>query len=285
MNYRIELDKLFEANELKLPVLPKVTTKVLELINNPNTNLIELTELILQDQAISTHVLRIANSAAFAPASEIVSINQAIARLGFRLLSEITIAISIQSGIFNSKIFHKEMLQLWRFSLLTGLWAKRIAFHKKYNVEATFLGGLLHEIGKPIILFALCSLIKSKNDIDSAEVEEILEELHIKFAKKVMLDWNLPKLVTSISCDYKNLESNFESISNFPRETAIVFLAHKLALYSCENYEVPIMDNKIELEEILTLPEWGKINYYRDEVEDLLTETETILTTMHSMVL
>jgi HD-like signal output (HDOD) protein len=282
MNYKIELEKLLESNELKLPIMPKVATKVLELVNNPNTNINQLSDIILQDQSIATHILRISNSAAFAPTFEIVSINQAISRLGFKLLSEITLSISLQSGIFNSKLFHNEVVHLWKFSLLTGLWAKRIAFHKKYNVEATFLGGLLHEIGKPIILNSLSTLIKSKNDFDFTELGIILEELHIKFAKKVMTDWKLPKLVSTISCDYFNLDES----SNFYKESTVVYLAHKLSIYTFETLSLSKKeDNNLKIENLLKLPEWGKINYYRDEVEELITESETLLNTMNAMVL
>lgn len=282
MNYKTELEKLLESNKLKLPILPKVATKVLELVNNPNTNINQLSDIILQDQSIATHILRISNSVAFAPTFEIVSINQAISRLGFKLLAEITLAISLQSGIFNSKLFHEEMAHLWKFSLLTGLWAKRIAFHKKYNVEATFLGGLLHEIGKPIILNSLNSLIKNKSDFNYSELEMIFDELHIKFAKKVMTDWKLPKLVSTISCDYYN----FDESSKFYKESTIVFLAHNLSLFSFETLNLSNNeDYRLNLEKILTLPEWGKINYYRDEVEELISENETILNTMNSMVL
>ncbi len=35
MEYRIEIEKLIESGELKLPVLPRVTAKVLSIINFP----------------------------------------------------------------------------------------------------------------------------------------------------------------------------------------------------------------------------------------------------------
>lgn len=287
MDFKVIINSLLESDDLKLPVLPKVATKVLELINNPNTNLNELTEIILQDQAISTHVLRIANSAAFAPATEIVSINQAISRLGFKLLTEITLAISLQSGIFNSKLFRKQMLHLWKFSLLTGLWAKRISFYKKYNVEATFLGGLLHEIGKPILLNSLNEIIANHKDystinntINYGEIDIEINAKHIEIAKHVMIEWNLPKLVSTISCEYLDLDN---CISH-KKEATIVYLAHNLASFTFEQKEKNDAYKK-ELETIITLPEWGKINYYRDEVEELISETDKVLETMNSMVI
>lgn len=273
MNLKIELENLIESGNMKLPVLPSVAAKVLSIINNPNVSLQELSNLIQQDQAIATHVLRISNSAAFAPKTEIVSIQQAIARLGFRILSEITLSISIQSGIFNSKKYHREMIMLWKHSLLTGLWAKRLAFHKKYNVEATFLGGLLHEIGKPIIINSIIEISKDLHqEIDKELVDEILSEFHIVIARKVMNEWNLPKLVSSISCDYYDLSNCTSNV----KEATVVFLANKLA-------NTTILNESFE--DVINLHEWSNVNYYRDEIEDLILEKDSLLETMQSMVI
>lgn len=292
LNLKLEFEKLLNSDNLKLPMLPEVSFKVINLINNPNSSLNDISAIIQQDQAIATHILRIANSAAYAPTTEIVSINQAISRLGFKLLSEIIISISLQLGIFNSKLFKNEMVHLWRFSLLTGLWAKRISFHKKYNVEATFIGGLLHEIGKPILLNSLSKILDNK-EYNEDELNLLINEYHLVLSKKVMAEWNLPKLVSSITCNYNNINECVE----YKKEATIVYLAHQLAKYSLainnpndeqnqsstnsiENNENK--DNPMEL--IFKLPQWADLNYYRDEIEDLIAENETVTQTLNSMV-
>lgn len=288
LDLKLEFEKLLNSDNLKLPMLPEVSFKVINLINNPNSSLNDISAIIQQDQAIATHILRIANSAAFAPPTEIVSINQAISRLGFKLLSEIIISISLQLGIFNSKIFKNEMVYLWRFSLLTGLWAKRVSFHKKYNVEATFIGGLLHEIGKPILLNSLSKIL---NNIEYSEDEmnSLLNEYHLILSKKVMAEWNLPKLVSSITCNYNNLDECVE----YKKEATIVYLAHQLAHYSLELHKSNVeqnhnstnsTNNANPMETIITLPQWAGLNYYRDEVEDLIAENDTVIQTLNSMV-
>lgn len=286
LNLRLEFEKLLNSEDLKLPMLPEVSFKVINLINNPNSSLNDISAIIQQDQAIATHILRIANSAAFAPATEIVSINQAISRLGFKILSEIIVSISLQLGIFNSKIFKNEMVYLWRFSLLTGLWAKRISFHKKFNVEATFIGGLLHEIGKPILLNSLSKILQNQN-YENDEINLLLNEFHLILSKKVMAEWNLPNLISSISCNYDNLDD----IVEYKKEATIVYLAHQLAHYSLDlqninnNSSEKLTENANPLEAIITLPQWAYLNYYRDEVEDLIAENENVIQTLNSMVI
>jgi len=65
-------------DELHLPLLPHVATKVLNLTSDPDADMAKLAALILQDQAIASQVLKISNSAAYAPRSPIVSIQQAV---------------------------------------------------------------------------------------------------------------------------------------------------------------------------------------------------------------
>lgn len=297
MDYqRLELlvEDLLNKDDINLPILPEIALKILEMINNPNSNLVDISELIKRDQSISAYVLKIANSPLYCLNTDIVSINQAIARLGMKLLSEITFAISLQTNIFSCKYFNNYMIELWRFSLFTAIWAKRIAFHKKFSVEAVFLGGLLHEIGKPILLNSLSKSnlsneeLKELSDINNPNSKEILEEIMdkygYKFAEKVMGKWNLPNLIKSIACNHRDLAN----CSSYFKETSIVCLADKLAKYfkELENYNtVSGIDNDKELDYIYKLVAWENLNYYRDEIEILLDDKEIVYQTLASMMI
>ena len=82
-------DKLQEglnSSSLKLPKIPRVASKVFTLTNDPHAEVSDLSKLIHSDQSIASHVLRIANSAAYGGGDQIVSLQQAVARLGMNLL-------------------------------------------------------------------------------------------------------------------------------------------------------------------------------------------------------
>ena len=92
-----ELGEGLNSSSLELPVMPRVASKVLALTHDPNAEVSDLSELIHSDQSIASHVLRIANSAAYGGGDQIVSLQQAVARLGMNLLGEIAIAVSVQN--------------------------------------------------------------------------------------------------------------------------------------------------------------------------------------------
>lgn len=102
-----ELGEGLNSSSLELPVMPRVANKVLALTHDPNAEVSDLSELIHSDQSIASHVLRIANSAAYGGGDQIVSLQQAVARLGMNLLGEIAIAVSVQNDLFKAPGFER----------------------------------------------------------------------------------------------------------------------------------------------------------------------------------
>ena len=82
-----KLQEGLDSSSLELPVIPRVASKVFTLTNDPHADVSDLPKLIHSDQSIASHVLRIANSAAYGSGDQIVSLQHAVARLGMNLLS------------------------------------------------------------------------------------------------------------------------------------------------------------------------------------------------------
>ena len=95
------LDSLTE-NQIEVPMLPDVANQVLVLSNDPDSDAAQLAKLIQSDQSLAGHVMRIANSAAYTPNASMVSLQQAVARLGMNLITEIALAASLNN--FNSNL-------------------------------------------------------------------------------------------------------------------------------------------------------------------------------------
>jgi hypothetical protein len=134
------------------PVLPQVAGKVMALVNDPAADAARLSALIHRDQALAAHVLRIANSPAYMPRTPIASLQHAVAMLGVNQLSEIAVTISLKSVTVKIPGHEADVRQLWRHALASGAYAKEIARMRRYNVESAYLCGLLHAVGKPVVL-------------------------------------------------------------------------------------------------------------------------------------
>jgi len=193
---------------------------------DPESDLNDLSRLVHQDQSIAGRVLRIANSAAFAPVERIVSLQQAVSRLGLQLLSEIALSVAVQANVFHSIKYKTQIAIMWKHALASAIFGKEIARFMRRNVEGQYLCGLLHTIGKPVVLKTIESFEQqNKADIEIEKVMEMVEHYHIPVGDFVTRKWNLPKSVQMASRFYQK----YSDTPEFKMETAITHLADKLA--------------------------------------------------------
>lgn len=144
----LDLESLIrKAGELDM--MPQVARKVMQLVADQNANATQLADVLEKDANITTRILKIANSAFYGLRREVKSVQQAIVILGFRTLRSMVVASS-------SKSLHKrfgiaEQL-MWDHSIGSAIGAKLIAAKLSPIVgELSFVGGLLHNVGKTIM--------------------------------------------------------------------------------------------------------------------------------------
>src|SRR4051794_18613299 len=102
------------SGALELPLLPHVAGQVCALSTSDDASARSLAALLHRDQAIAAHVLRVANSPLYRPRVPIVSLQQAISRLGMTTLREIVLTVSMRSRVFNVSGYTTEIHALWQ---------------------------------------------------------------------------------------------------------------------------------------------------------------------------
>jgi len=260
------LEKLINDAAIEVPMLPEVANKALLLAQNPDSDATEMAKLIQSDQSLAGHVMRIANSVAYTPLANLVSLQQAIARLGMGLISEIALAASIGTKLFNTPGYEDYVGQLWRHALASGLWAKEIARHSRTNVEVAFLAGLLHSMGRPAVLQSILDLAKQQSvTLSPADIKTLESNYYHSVTTSVINAWKMPSLVVEAVSYY----ADYKQAPNALTQAAQV---HAGALYAT------YMLNEDELDKaaLLSSPVLSILNLYQDEAEQLLTHTEAV---------
>ena len=261
-----EIGDLIDRKALKLPVLPEIPSRVLAMTTNPEMDISELSDLIHKDQALAGHVLRISNSAAYAGTRQIASLTQAIARLGARLVGDIAFSISLQSEVFHIKGFEKFVDRMWKHALAAGLFGKEIARVRRKNVEGQYLCGLLHAVGKPVILQAAIELqdtLQMQLDPETAEI--LIEEFHASVGSILTFAWGLPDQVSK-ACLYYLC---YEEAPTYKQEITATYLSSQLAGMLDPEYPV-------DREELAKDPAFQAINLYPEDVERLLDKKDEV---------
>ena len=257
-----------EQGAVDLPLLPVVATQVLQLSGDLDADSSELCALIQQDQALAGQILRIANSAAYAPRSPIVSLQQAIAWLGMNMLASLAFSVSVQSGVFKVKGYEKEVRALWHQALATGLYGKEIARRNRHNVENAFLCGILHTIGKPLLIhLILQARDNSPTQPSWAMIDTLIQELHILAGTKLAEAWQLPQPVQEAIRFYQ--DEAYHQATSPTKGAMITCLADHLA--------TSLVDpSSLDEEALRALPVVQDLNFYPEDMDDLLELNDNI---------
>ena len=242
-----------QQNKIDVPMLPEVAAKVLNLANDPDSDATQMANLIQSDQTMAANILRIANSPAYTPAANVVSLQQAVSRLGLQTMAEVAIAASINSKMFNAPNFETRIKELWDDALLTALWAKEIARMSRRNVEAAFLCGLLHSIGRPMILQCVADTYPALNVADTLAIEE---RLFIAANRTVAENWGLPAIVLQGICEYVG------DVKTRPDMSLVVRAAMLMTQWSSSPDQAP--EANVEHGEAL-----AALNLFKQDIENL----------------
>lgn len=259
------------SERLELPLLPGGAVAITRATQDYDTDARKLADVIQRDAAIAAHVLRIANSPLYRPSSPIVSLQQAVARLGMGRIRDIAMIIACQVGVFRVPGFDAEMRRLFTHALLTSLYASEIARSRRQNVEQSFLCGLLHNVGSPVVIKAALDVARNHDlELDLAEVGPLVARLHGVVGARLARTWELPDKV----CEA--IEQHGTAGEGAPAHVAMTQLADLLARHA----EQPSDASRAALD---ACPALGVLEIYPDALEELAARGQELAKTAREM--
>lgn len=138
-----------------LPSLPPLYHRLMTLIDNEATTNAEIAEVINEDISMVAQILRLVNSSYFSLNRHIVTINEAVNYLGLDILRHLVLARHIFSMTEAHQRQEYHLDELWQHSLCTATLARAIGEYISSDPtigSTAYLAGLLHEIGKLILI-------------------------------------------------------------------------------------------------------------------------------------
>ncbi|MCB1051063.1 MAG: HDOD domain-containing protein [Acidobacteria bacterium] len=164
-------------NELQLPVLPILASKVRAVKNDPKGSLNEVVNLVKTDQIIASKILSLANSARFGGLVEISDLKMAITRLG------LTVTEILVTALENKRIYSSDnhdlkpfLEEFWKHALGVALTSQILAQTAKVpGEEEIFTAGLLHDFGYILFLQGMTKMKTPKVDMKALTMKAFLE--------------------------------------------------------------------------------------------------------------
>ncbi len=185
-----------------LPAMPEIVLKAQEIMANPDSSLKFLASIVELEPAISTTILKIANSSYYGLQGKVSSIQHAISLLGYNTLAELITMAGVSNILEKTlKGYDLSSEDLWRHSMAVALGSKIIANRKDPDLEnVAFSNGLIHDTGKLILdqhVYERRELIKEfmqdgRQTFLEAE-KQILGFDHAEIASEFCSKWRIPE--------------------------------------------------------------------------------------------
>jgi putative nucleotidyltransferase with HDIG domain len=210
-----------ERTASRLPVFSTVAYRAIALLGNEDTNLDDIESLVAADQTLAGHVIRAANSALMSSATRVKGVRQAVTRLGLEASRQIVSAASLRK-MFESK--HTQAL--WNHSLYVAENAANIAAQSGLvSRDEAFLAGLMHDVGKLLILNLPSPAVESRERLTlsgcpgSIVERVILGADHATLGAGVLRNWRFAESIAEAVDRHHTPELNASPLSS------IVYLA------------------------------------------------------------
>jgi putative nucleotidyltransferase with HDIG domain len=154
----IRQDLLTRAKTLKvLPTLSTVVDRLFEILNDRNASFSELVDIVRYDQAISSKIISIANSAYYSRGIKIMSLQRAMIMVGMEELKYIVTCLVFLEGILRKlRLRDEDLVTLWSHSVYVACAARVLSTNTLVEEpEKVFTLALVHDIGKVLMYMYL----------------------------------------------------------------------------------------------------------------------------------
>jgi HD-like signal output (HDOD) protein len=186
------------ANRIQLPTLPEVALKVRDAVESDNSNAAEIAALIGNDAALSARLLQVANSPLYRGRIEIDSIQQAVARLGLKLVRSLVVSLAMKQ-IFQatSDALDDRFRQIWDDSLQVAAISRVLANNvATLENEQAMLGGLIHNIGSLPVLTKIDD--RRGCDAEADEIDRLVDALTPEIGDHILRAWGFAESLVNI---------------------------------------------------------------------------------------
>ncbi len=246
-----------------LPTFPENILELQQLCNNKDSSIDEISSRISRDPALTADVIKLSNSAGFVPGKKISTIKEAVKIIGLKNLYLILTASAAKKILGNK---YKKFELIWEHCVRVAYYSRQISKIKNLaNLsDSAFITGLLHDIGKIVLLSTDESIIHTISEITKNKQlrsSSILEEIsigisHAEIGGLIAEKWNFPD---DLKIPIANHHSPLNSEADYKELTYIVYFANMLCGIEINKYNYYYIETEIL--------DWFKIN----SVEELQT--------------
>ncbi|MGB3211831.1 MAG: GGDEF domain-containing protein [Desulforhopalus sp.] len=223
------------SEQINLPSPPGIASQILNTIQNEESSLDDLEKIISADPALTSKLLRIANSAFYSLPFEVSNVNRALSILGTNVIKNIALSFVIANDLRGEMNSPFNFDYFWRRSVTAAVAAEIITGMLQEKNEDIFVTALLQDIGililylskgqEYITVLEKC-IAQWGGDLITSE-RRIYQFDHQQLGCMVLESWGIPQsIVRPMSCHHEP-ESAPE---DYRRTCSVLYVANLLSL-------------------------------------------------------
>jgi HD-like signal output (HDOD) protein/CheY-like chemotaxis protein len=258
-----------------LPTVPRVYSELTRRLADPTVSVVELADLVAEDVALATQVLRMANSAYFGRERSVLGLTSAAARLGTRLLRSLVLTAEVYSGFALPRSYEGQLEELQRHSALVARIASSLEPRAAWKDDA-FSAGLLHDVGKLVLMSRITrryegireAAVESGRELHDVETEQ-LGAHHGTIGACLLGMWGLPSTILEAVHGHHGISLEVHHRLNPSRAVA---LADRLAHDVTDPEDVREQRSVLPMT-LITDPRWA---WWREMAEQMAMDAAVV---------
>ncbi|MDR7305324.1 HDOD domain-containing protein [Rhodoferax saidenbachensis] len=142
---------------VKLPVMPEVAHALIRTLEDDEADVVMVRDIIAKDPALTTTLLRMANSAMFGLSRSVTSLDNAVTVVGMAQIRARALGICMAQGFSLPPSINRQ--EFWRYSMVCAGYAKWLASQTGLDEAQAWLTGMMLRLGELVIALHNPSLI------------------------------------------------------------------------------------------------------------------------------
>lgn len=220
------------SNTSTLPTLPQLYIDLRNEMGSSDYSLRRIAEILSGDVSLSAHILKFANSAFIGASKKITSLQHAASYLGLEIIKALTLHDQLFTQQSKTRNRYFNFNEFNRHSRFVANFAHQLCIKEKkpaHEVEEAMIAGLLHDIGKLVLLkipgfYKKHNTVMKEEKLTALDAEyEVLGISHAEIGGYLLSLWGFSDSIVETVL-----------LHHYPEKSNITFFTTLLAVYMAD---------------------------------------------------